>query len=89
MADGDTHVCLICGHSKFEEEMFTWVSSYSPKSPSICQDTPCLQTAYNYGLLKPRFMRDVEDMWQENPYLLTEQPLRLNPMAINQGTMVR
>jgi hypothetical protein len=89
MAEGDTHVCLICGHSKFEEEMFTWLSSDSLKSPSICQETDCLQMAYNSGLFKPRYMRDVEDMWANNPYLLTEQPLRLKPMSINQRVMVR
>ena len=89
MADGDTHVCLICGHSKFEEEMFTFPHKGSELSPPICQETDCLQLAYNAGLFNPRFMRDVEDMWNENPYLHSENPLRIVFVAINQKVMPR
>ena len=90
MADGDTHVCLICGHSRPEEHFFTWLSSYSPKSPNICMETECLYEAYNAGLFKPRYMRDVEDMWANDISIQTQMPL-ISPayMSINQRVMVR
>ena len=85
----DTHVCLICGHSKFESEMFTFPYKGYEISPPICHDTECLQLAYNAGLFKPRFMMDVETMWDENPYLHTEYPLHIVFVAINQKVMPR
>ena len=90
MVDGYTHLCLICGHSKFEEEMFTWSEKVYEKSPPICQDTDCLHEAYKAGLFKPRYMRDVEDMWANDVSLLTKMPL-ISPahMSINQMVMVR
>ena len=89
MADSDTHVCLICGHGKFEEEMFTFPYKGYETSPPICHETECLQLAYNAGLFKPRFMMDVEDMWNENPYLHSENPLNIVFVAINQKVMPR
>tara|TARA_R110000751_G_scaffold78419_5_gene158145 strand:- start:307 stop:471 length:165 start_codon:yes stop_codon:yes gene_type:complete len=53
-------------------------------------ETECLYEAYNAGLFKPRYMRDVEDMWANDVSLLTKMPL-ISPahMSINQMVMVR
>lgn len=89
MADSDIHVCLICVERKAEYDMFTFPYKGYEKSPPICHETECLQLAYNAGLFKPRFMMDVEDMWNENPYLYSENPLHIVFVAINQKVMPR
>ena len=89
MADDDIHKCLICAQSKTEDRFFTFTDEVHPKSPSICHETDCLQLAYNAGLFNPRFMQDVETMWDENPYLHSENPLYIVFVAINQKVMPR
>ena len=89
MADGDIHKCLICAQSKTEDNFFTFSDEFTPKSPPICHETECLQLAYNAGLFYPRYMRDVETMWDENPYLHSENPLHIVFVAINQKVMPR
>jgi hypothetical protein len=89
MADDDIHKCLICDRSRTEDNFFTFPYEDNPKSPPICQETDCLQLAYNAGLFNPRYMRDVETMWNENPYLHSENPLHIVFVAINQKVMPR
>ena len=89
MAEDDIHKCLICARSLTEDNFFTFSDEVTPKSPTICHETECLHLAYNTGLFNPRFMQDVEDMWDENPYLHHENPLRIVFVAINQKVMPR
>ena len=88
MADDYRHICVICGHTKEEYDMFTFPGDW-PLTATVCHETTCLQTAYNAGLFNPQVMGNVEKIWRENSYLSDTDPLRLTPMAINQGTMVR
>ena len=89
MADDDIHKCLICDRSRTEDNFFTFKEVGYEKNPTICQETDCLQLAYNVGLFNPRYMQDVEELWDENPYLHSVNPLNIVFVAINQKVMPR